>query len=831
MANRRRISGRALLTLLLTQSLGMAAYAEDEVDPNGPDPLALEEIVVTANKREESIQEVPMSVTAFTSEFFKNAGVTNLTGLEEYTPSLKITPGTDSNSTSIRIRGIGSVGTNAGIDPSVGIFIDGVYQGRAGMSIGDLIDIQRVEILRGPQGTLYGKNTAAGAISIITMAPSPDVQESTVETTYNSDQRAEVHAMTNIPLGDSGNAMRLTGYGIDGDHLYENTYTGEGVNDANKWGVKSRTLFDTGAKSDDDGFGEFLLTLDYNKEDTDCCALAVIQYQGLSTLNAPGTNTPSAQLSQQLGLATSGPNAGKPILQWTSFEDTARPNSNPNLPLVGAPPRNDPFGNDYWFDADIHNKVEVGGTALEWNKDIANDDVLTFINAWRKYKSDSAYDGDFTAYDAVTGSTVIDYDQYSSELRLTSPGGATLDYQGGLYYFYSNMDSVGTFHQSPTLVKNLGIAPFFPDPAHPGDPNYNSATLNTDDNTFTTTSYAAFGQLVWNISEKFSTTLGLRYTLEQKTRNGSQLTSPKSILDIPPVAGPDVYYDDTRSDDDISPTLIARYFVKPELMTYASISRGFKSGGFNQRRTIASQNGEFEPETATNYELGWKGSTEDRRLQLNGTFYLVNYDDFQAQAFDGSSITVTNAGSLQSYGAELELTFVPIADVIAGSAVGYNKAEYKEFDNGQCTVDQQFYKYYVVDGAQSGSPALAPQCLQDLAGQPLDNAPEWTVSSYVQYDHDLPAGLVGTVRLEHSYIDSFFLDQALDPVLTNDAVNLINLRFTVSDADDTWEAAIWGRNLLDEEYYAFGINIPVLGGYAGVTAPEAVYGVTVRFNF
>jgi iron complex outermembrane receptor protein len=810
MANRRIHLG----LLLLPSLLATAVYAADEVDATGPDPLALEEIVVTANKREESIQEVPMSVTAFTSEFFKDSGVTNLAGLEQYTPSLKITSGTDSNSTSIRIRGIGSVGTNAGIDPSVGMFIDGVYQGRAGMSIGDLIDIQRVEILRGPQGTLYGKNTAAGAISIITQPPSPDAFESTVEATYNTDERVELRGMVNVPFGDSGNAMRLTGYGTDGDHLYENTYTGEGVNDANKWGLKSRTLIDTGAKSDDDGLGEFLLTLDYHKEDTDCCALAVMDYDGFSNLGTPTTNSPSEAYQQELGVNEDG----YEIFQYNSFEDA--------VPGI-SPPRADPFGNDYWFDQDIYNKVEVGGTALEWNKDVANDNVLTFINAWRKYTSDSVYDGDFTAYDAVSGSTDIDFDQYSSELRLTSPGGATLDYQGGLYYYYSEMDSVGTFTQSPTLTNLI--------PLLGGALPYGS--LNTDDNKYTTTSYAAFGQLIWNITDQFSTTLGLRYTNEGKTRKGSQITTPKTAIDIPPVAGPDLYYDESRSDDDFSPTVIARYFVKPELMTYASISRGFKSGGFNQRRELSGKNGEFEPEKATNYELGWKGSTEDRRLQLNGTLYLVNYDDFQAQAFDGSSITVTNAGSMRSYGSELELVFVPVANVTAGTAVGYNKAEYEEFDNGQCTIDQIITQYYqrpggpAFIGSTSLPPGMAEVCVQDLAGKPLDNAPEWTVSSFIQYDRDLTEGLVGTVRLEHSYIDSFFLDQDLDPTLENPSVDLINLRLTVSDTENTWEAAIWGRNMLDEEYYAFGIDIPVLGGYAGVVAPEAVYGVTVRFNY
>ncbi|MEJ6540431.1 MAG: TonB-dependent receptor, partial [Halioglobus sp.] len=293
----------------------------------------------------------------------------------------------------------------------------------------------------------------------------------------------------------------------------------------------------------------------------------------------------------------------------------------------------------------------------------------------------------------------------------------------------------------------------------------------------------------------------------------------------------DVYSDDSRNDDNISPTVIARYFYTPEIMTYASISRGFKSGGFNQRRELEGKNGEFDEETATNYEIGWKGSSQDRRLQLNGTFYYTSYDDFQAQAFDGSSISVTNAGSMESYGMELDLVYAPAADVVVGSAVGYNKAEYKDFDNGQCTVAQAFNEYYVVDGAQTGAPGISSLCLQDLAGKELDNVPVWTVSSYVQYEHNLPAELVGTARLEYNYTSSFYLDQDLDPNLENDAVNLVNLRFTLSNAEQTWNAAIWGRNILDEEYYVAGLDVPVLGGYAGVTAPGAIYGVTVRFMY
>ena len=806
-----------ILASLLFTTFSPVISAQDEpvkIKPQRDESLMLEEVVVTAQRRSQSIQEVPMSVTAFTSEFFEESGVTNLAGLDQYTPSLKITPGADSRSTSIRIRGIGSVGTNVGIDPSVGLFIDGVYQGRAGMSISDLMDIERVEILRGPQGTLYGKNTAAGAISIITMKPSLEF-EGEVELTYNSDEQAEVHAMVNVPFGDSGHAMRLTGFAIDGDHLYDNDVTGDGLNDANKWGLKSRTLFDTGAFMDGDGIGEFLLSMDYTKEDTDCCALAVSQYEGLSTLNSPGTNTPSQQLSDELG-----PNAaGQPILQWNSFEDSEG----------FSPPKADPFDDNYWVDADIYNKVEVGGVALEWNKEMAWDDTMTFINAWRHYESDSGYDGDFTAYDAVGGTTDIELDQYSSELRLTSPGGETFDYQGGIYLYYSELDSDGVLTQSPSLVGNIELAPGFPLSLL-----FPDGTVNTDINNYETTSYAVFGQVTWNITEEFSTTLGLRYTYEEKDRKGSQISEPnlgENQPDIPPIVGPDIYYDESRNDDDISPTLIARYFVTPEIMTYASVSRGFKSGGFNQRRELEGNSGEFDEETATNYELGWKGSTEDRRLQFNGTFYYVTYDDFQTQSFDGSSIRVTNAGSMESYGTELELVFIPFANMTASTAIGYNKAEYDDFDNGQCTVGQEFEEYYIDGGAQSGAPAFAdPPCTQDLAGESIDNAPEWTVSSFVQYDMDLTDNLVGIARLEHSYIDSFYLDQDLDPNLENDSVNLINLRLTLTNADNSWEVAAWGRNLLDEEYYGIGLDLPTLGGFAGVTAPGIVGGITLRYR-
>jgi iron complex outermembrane receptor protein len=798
-------------------------------------PIQLEEVIVTANRRAQNLQEVPMSVSAFTGEFFKETGVTSLVDLQAYTPSLQIQTSSDSRSTSIRIRGIGSVGTNSGIDPSVGVFIDGVYQGRAGMTISDLIDIERVEVLRGPQGTLYGKNTSAGAISVFTRQPSAEF-EADLEYTFDNDQRSMVRGMVNVPFGESGHAMRLTGFGNYGDHIYENTFvgaeSGKNLNNTNRWGTKGRLLFDF------DKVGDFLLTLDYSKDDTDCCALSVISYDGLSTLNSPFTNNPSAQRQEEYGLAVPpdqapgglSPNYPGNRLEYISFEDSQG----------FSPPPADPFDDKYWFDGPLKNEVEVGGVALEWNRELPGDHELTFINAWRHYESDSAFDGDFSGYDATGGITEVTLNQYSSELRIASTAGETFEYQGGLYYYYSKFDSLATFKMGVPLVDAIGLSLFFPD-----------GSLNTDDNIYKTTSYAAFGQLVWNMSDKWSTTLGLRWTNEVKERNGSQITdgvNPDfdtgngSPLDIPPVAGPNVYYDNQRDDSNVSPTLNIRYFANENLMTYASVSRGFKSGGFDQRRVPADETGEFEEETSTSYELGWKGTWYERRLQVNGTFFYVDYDDFQSQTFDGASFKVTNAGTMESYGLELDAIFAAAADLTMGTALGYTNATYKKFDRAQCTIEQAFEQFYVEENAQFGSPSAAggapPRsppgtsvCIQDLAGKDVDNSPEWTVSNFLQYNRQVSEGLMTVFRAELNYIDSFFLDQDLDPNLKNDAVNLVNLRVTLTDIDNTWEVALWGKNLLNEEYFAFGIDIPTVGGYGGVNAPDMSYGVTLRYQW
>lgn len=782
--------------------------------------LIIEHIIVTANKREESIQEVPMSVTAFTGDFFRDSGETSFQALEQYTPNLKIQAGPDSRFTSIRIRGIGSAGTNGGIDPSVGVFIDGVYQGRAGMNISDLVDIERVEVLRGPQGTLYGKNTAAGAINVITKKPSAE-PEANAEFVYANNDRKEFRGSVNIPLGESGNAARVSGFAVSGDHLYKNTFNGDDLNNANKWGLKSRFLFNLTDS-------ELLVDLDYAKEDTDCCALAVIDYNGFSpiVIGTPMTNTPSMFI---------------PGLPYQALESA--PGS------IGSPPTADPFGDDYWVNNPFSNDVEVAGISADWRFELENDDQVNFINAARTYHAISTYDGDFSAYDAASpAESDVELTQLSSELRIASRGGETWDYQGGLYAYYSNFETLGSLGLNETILLNSPqLSPGFP----PLSSLLGAQSRNIDSNKYETTSMAAFGQLTWNLSDRLSTTFGMRLTQEKKERTGSQRTLRTPIViqtpggpfeiplppfeflpDLAPIAGADVDYDQDRTDTNMSSTMNVRYFWNDDFMTYASITNGFKSGGYDQRRVPVTQfgainggndhAGEFDEELAMSYELGWKSTLMNDRVTFNGTFYFVDYDDFQAQAFDGASTTVTNAGSLESYGAEFDAMYLVSEHLTFGTAIGYSKAEYKEFKNGQCTATASLL--------WSLTSPTTP-CVTDLAGQTLDNVPEWTVSTYAQYEQPLEGDLLVIARLEHNYVDTYYLDQDLDENLVSDAVDLVNLRLSLTTSDRAWEVAAWGKNLLDEKYYLMGIDIPTVGGYAGYVAPRATYGVTLRWNF
>lgn len=748
-----------------------------------PTPEGVEVIKVTAERREEFVQDVPISMVALDEEFLEVTDLTQFNRLQQFVPNLRISPVTDSRSTQIRIRGIGSIGNNAGVDPSVGVFIDGVFQGRSGMATQDFLDLERVEVLRGPQGTLYGKNTAAGAIAMHSRRPSYEM-EAVGETIFSDYDGFQARGSVNVPIVDERFASRLSGYWVSRGGLDTNLFNGNAVGEDDRWGVKGRFLVDA---LDD---LEILITGDYSQTGVrSCCYPDIITYAGPTFLGPAGA----------------------------TFQDLAdaRPAGDPYATLPVA----DPFDRIVAANRRTSDEVKVGGVAAEINAEIGSLQ-LTSLTAWRRYETDSSFDGDFSPYDAVVAGTTADLDQVSSELRLTSPGGELFDYVAGAYFYWQTQDTTdlnsvqSEYVESSAALRGANIfANCLPAPFPPDCPN--TPIVNVGDNSHETWTVAGFADGTLNFAEKWSFTGGIRITYEYKSRVGSQ-TSNNGFVDAPPILGPDVFADQDRNVTNVSGRAIVRFFPVDDVMVYASFSTGFKSGGFNQLRTAAGVPSEFDDEDSLNGELGIRTEWLERRLLVNATGYYTDYGNFQAQSFDGGQISIRNAGGLRSVGFEADVTAVPLPGLLFGSLVGYNNATYTDFPNGECVI---------------GSPI---GCTQDLTGQRLDNAPLWTVAAFAQYDlpFDLPwFSAVLYTRGDYSYTSKLNLAQDLDPNLLQTATDILDLRTGFRAEDGRWDAQFWVRNVLDTSYNIVGFDVPVVSGYAGINGPQRQVGGTIRVRF
>jgi iron complex outermembrane receptor protein len=783
-----------------------AAPATGQGAPLTAEDLAggMDEIVVTAQKREEKLQEVPISVTALPEQFIEDSQLRNFENVQQFTPNLQVQPATDSRSTAIRIRGIGTPGLNAGFDPSVGVFHDGVYLGRPGMALTELLDVARVEVLRGPQGTLYGKNTAAGAISIVTQRPHFDY-EGSGEVVIGSYNDRQLRGVLNGPLWGDKLAARVAAFTVLRGGYDTNMFTGEDVNDLDRYGFRVRTLFTPGDQL------EVLFTGDYSNESSNGIVADILTYEGPPSLPGVGTTF------QGLAAVT-----GRPLPVADGFDRIVDANE------------------------DSRNDVESWGFTLEGNYTLENDHTLTSLTAYRRFESDSLLDGDFSSYRAVSLETDETFYQVSSELRFTSPSNQPLEYLGGLYMYISKDKTI-----SPNLILKdyLDAAPlgvlFRNQQPPPPDPN---AIGNVDTNDHRTYTFAGFAQATYRFTEQWSLTGGLRLQNERKTRVGSQISGCPVVN--AGICGPDQFLDESREVFNASPMASLRYFLRPEIMLYVTGARGFKSGGFNQLRTLSETQTEFDDETSTSVEIGAKTQWLDRRLTLNTNFFYTWYNDFQAQSFDGTSFAVTNAGDLRSYGIESDIFAVPHPTFFIGGGVGWNVAEYESFESANCTVGQNAALAAAIDAARAENPnvdvttIVAEGCrlptpisfsgVQDLSGRVKDNAPEWSATVFAQYERPLPRvpfSMLGFLRAEYSYRDNFFLEQDLDPHTRQSAYNLLNLRTGVRGEDDRWEVVFSVQNVTDEEYLIAAFDVPILNGFAGVNGPPRTFSGTLRLRF
>ncbi len=747
---------------------------------------AIEEIIVTATKREESIQDVPIAVTAITGEDLTARGIQDVYDLQQVVPSLLIN---DSNSTTnggtMRIRGIGTTGNNVGLESAVGTFIDGIYRSRAGQALNDLVDVERIEVLRGPQGTLFGKNTSAGAVNVVSKKPDFDFGGSAGISAGNFDAY-RVEGTLNLPAIDEILAFRLAGNYSQRDGYYENIDNNKSYNDRDRYAVKGQMLW-----TPNDALSVHLIA-DYIDRDETCCP-ASYRFVG-----------PTGNALRALG--------AEPVISRTG--------------RVGV-------------NADPFEKVEDKGAALQVDYDLEFG-TLTSVTGYRDFDVERGQDVDFSNVDLYQlGNTRESFKNWSEELRLAGTVG-DFDWLVGGYIYKEEIDNAGGFlvlaSQGPAyfnlLIPGSGAL------LAPG--NGLSAAFQQEGK-----GWSLFTRDTWHATDRFDVTIGVRFSDE--TKDGSSLINetgtagvvdnnwPCAVLPIPTFCG-NAGFDDTRDEsEEWSGSLSFAYQITDDTNAYVSYARGFKSGGFNLDPTAIKINAttgavtdasQFDAEVVDTYEIGTKSSLLDGRLNLNATVFYSQFQDFQLNTFTGAFFVVQNVPEVNSSGVEVEYQWNVVDGVFLTGGVTYADSRY---DRG--LIVNATAPIGTVPGCLTINPAN--RCT-DLDNQRVTNSPLWQASTGVLIDQELPfwGGMRYTANANWAFRSSLNTGSDLDPEKQQGSYSIFNGQIGLRTSDDRYEVTLWGQNLTDKEYRTIVFDsVSQTGSWSTFVGSPRMWGVTLKTNF
>jgi iron complex outermembrane recepter protein len=781
----------ALSSFALAQDSAPDASRESStasaVDPAAPFVVAVEQVLVTARRREENAQEVPVALSVIGIQQIEATGSYNVAQLTQLTPSVQFFSSNPRN-TAITIRGLGtSFGlTNDGLEPGVGLYIDQVYMSRPAAATFDLIDIDRVEVLRGPQGTLFGKNTTAGAINV-------SIQQPTFERLVQAEVSAgnygfyQGKATISGPLAGNVLAGRLSVSGTLRDGMVHNVTIGKDVNDQNDFGARAQLLY-----RPDESFS-LRIAADYNRQQTMCCA------QGFVRIGT--TLKPAAQ--QFLALATA---AGYAPASLDAFDRKIDTNS-----------------------AAKANQVIGGISAIaDWDFGPA---TLTSVTAWRSWNWDPASDRDFTKLSIQTKSQNPDnQNQYSQEFRVASNGKQTVDYVAGVFAFRQNIDATPVSEYGADATRWL-LTPLTL-PANLLDGYRSDAIAHSE-----TKSYAGFAQATWNITDQLHFTPGLRYTYEDKSGSYSQVASggnPRAgannagdVAKLLSIVRPQAY-SAHFTDDSISGQANLSYDVTPDTMVYGTFSKGHKSGGINLAGIPVDANNNpvvttavIKPENVTSYELGVKNEFFARQLTLNLAAFDTEVTDYQVNVVDSGPGALrgylANIPKVRSQGIELDSAFVLGENLSGYVSSAFTEGKYVRFANGPCPLER------------IGASTTA--C--DLSGRPLAGLSKWVVSGGAEYHIPVTTSMLdgmAYIGMDANYRSSTYSDASDSQYLKIGAYALVNLRagFLFSNG---WEAFIWAKNLFDRHDFQYLSAQPGNSGAVfGVLGDPRTVGVTIRWR-
>ncbi len=613
-------SVNSLLVLAVTCCL---AYAETQPDA---EPVSLGEVVVTAQKRAQSIEDVPISMTVVDRKALDNSRAATLNEMQQLAPNFSMSTAGFCNT--ITVRGVGGGGRNIGFDTRAGVYVDGVYMGQTQALDQSLSDIEQVEVLRGPQGHLFGRNTVAGAVNITTRAPS-ETFKSSFRAVAGSHGTREGYANVSGPLSGMGadNLLGKLSIGYEArDGFSTNLFNNQKLDDLKRVSTRGQLAIQATDRL------EINLAADY--ADIKQNRVLGETVTGMFDVPLPGGLYPD---------------------HTVNYNTT-------------------PYANN-----------RLSGTSLTINYDMAGDHTLTAITGYRSTYQNLENDTDWGPSDMFRVNYTENFGQLSQEIRIASPVNVPVRYVAGVYLMHESADTnrlAITGQDTATLVTHplAGTLPFgalFG--LNPGDTTPISSTVKTD-------SYALFGSLDYDLTKRLTLNLGARYTAERKSLLYNINGAASGALGI----GTATNYTDGRSDSMLTPTLGVTYAMNPSLNLYGKYSTGFKSGGWNVDYLTAAQIAnrfDFNKETVNSYEIGLKGSAPDNRMSYDLSIFHSTFKDFQVFQFvnlggGATAIQLRNAARAESSGAEASLRVMVTDNFSIGGNIGVLKATFKSFPGG-----------------------------------------------------------------------------------------------------------------------------------------------------
>ena len=739
--------------LIISPALALPAHAQ-EVEEGG-------DIVVTAQRRSENLQDVPISITALSGESVERLGIKTSADVAAQVPNLTIKQSFANSVPQIFLRGVGVNDPNANANGAVGIYADNVNLVSPSALTFALFDTDRVEVLRGPQGTLYGRNTTGGAINFLSKRPG-DAWEGYVTARYGRFDDKQVEAALTAPLAQ-GAALRIAGVWQKNDGFHFNRVSGRTLADVNRWALRGLLKLEPASN----------ISILFNAHGGRL-ANSSTPFEVRGTLD-PLTGTPGCDYRAQRCVNLFG----------YSDDD------------------NDPYSHDIdnegrtrlWnVGGSMHVDVDFGGAAL------------TSITAYEKTVRNHREDADGAPQNMLNTVFFDDNRQFSQEVRLSSTGSPRFRWMAGLFYSHEDTtihNRYDFFRGYRDLVESFG----FPGGFDPDGINPTGYTPFLVDQRFRqkSNSYAGFVNVGYDVTDKLELTLGARYTKEDRAIL-TTVAFDEGTFQVPLLDG----FSDRVSFNSFSGKIGFNYKPSDDVLIYASVSKGFKSGGFNGALVFSEPELKpFKPETLIAYELGFKSSLLDRAVTFNAAAFYYDYNDIQLYTFASANgiptQILTNAGSAEIYGVEGELSLRPIEHLSINLGGGLLHARIKDF---------------VTDGGA------------DYSGNRLVMAPTLTANMLIRYDVPLNGGeLKLGLQTDANYRSKVFYSTSNDPLLSQDGFALWNARVSLAPANDRWELSAQVKNITGVRYVTEAFDFSSSGYNLFVYGAPTTWELSATFKF